>query len=300
LKHTTVAEVVPVGLRAVKGMPAAMFQEELQKYPEQQLFSSPTLMGQELPSSDVIIEGRSLTDSDRGEFRVLVLEDFARLFDIHPGDTMQLTVEGKSIDFEVVGIFKRELILTAPLKTSLDCITSITSPTAETVYVQVNDPSMLISGIRQNFPDCFAMKVEDITPALYEMIDRQFLFLSVLSLFSLGAGVVIVSSTVRMEVMERRRELGILKALGFSNVVISRVVIFEKCIVGVLSGMVCAVIVATGSYLLVKYLLGEEPSLPYLTVLALLVLAFVLTVIASYFPVRSALDEKPLQILRYE
>jgi putative ABC transport system permease protein len=298
--EVTVAEVVPVGLRTVKGVPVTMFQEELQKYPEQQLFSSPTLMGLELPSSDVIIEGRSLTDSDKGESGILVLEDFARFFDIHPGDTMQLTVEDKSIDFEVIGIFKRELILTAPLKTSLDCITSITFSTAETVYVQVNDPSMLISGIRQNFPDCFAMKVEDITPALYKMIDRQFLFLSVLSLFSLGAGVVIVSSTVRMEVMERRRELGILKALGFKNVDISRAVIFEKCIVGILSGTVCAVVVAVGSHLLVRYLLGGEPSLPYFTVVALLSLTFVLTVVASYFPVRSALEEKPLHILRYE
>ncbi len=296
----TIVEVVPVGLSKVKGIAVTEFQEDIQKYREQELFMSPRLMGQELPSSDVIVEGRSLTNSDRGEFRLMVLEDFARVLDIHPDDTMEVIIEGKSIEFEVVGIFKRELILTAHLKTTLDCVNTITSSTSETLYVQVDDPSLLVSRVYENFPESFAIKVEDIIPALYRMIDKQFLFLSILSLFSLGAGVIIVSSTVSMEVMERRRELGILKAVGLKNVAISRAIISEKCIVGILSGLVSSVLIVVGSQLLVKYLLSGESSFPYLTVAALLVLSFLLTLVASYFPVRSALKEKPLHILRYE
>ncbi len=296
----TAVEVVPVLLSKVKGIPITEYQEEIEKHPEQQLFMSPRLMGQELPGSDVIIEGRPLTNSDRGEFRLVVLQDFARVLDIQPGDTVEVIIEGKPVEFDVVGIFKRELILTAHLKTTLDCVNAITSSTSETLHVQADDPSMVVSRVYERFPESFAIEVDDIIPALYKMIDRQFLFLSILSLFSLGAGVIIISSTVSMEIIERRNELGILKAIGLKNGVISRVVTLEKCIVGILGGVVSSLLIVVGSQVLVKYLLRGKSSLPYHTVAVLLFLSFALILVASYFPIRSALEEKPLHILRYE
>lgn len=298
--HVAVVEILPVRLSKVQGKEISDFQEEIRKHPVQQLFRSPRLMGSELPSHEDILEGRALTESDRGEYTLLILEDLARTFDIHPGHTVRLIVGNTDIEFEIVGIFKKELILAAEFKTSLDTIYSIATPTAETLYIRTDDSSSLVSAVYENFPESFVMKVEDITPSLDRVINRQFLFLSILSLFSLGAGIIIIYSTVSMEILERRREVGIFKAVGLKNASISRIIISEKCIVGILSGIISSGLIVVGSHFIIKYMLQGRTSIPFLTLGVLLCLSLVLSWLASFFPVRSTLKEKPLHILRYE
>jgi putative ABC transport system permease protein len=119
----------------------------------------------------------------------------------------------------------------------------------------------------------------------------------IISALALFASSVILANTVSLATLERRRQIGIMKALGLQAESVLGLLLLENGLVGLTGGLL-----GTGLSTLVLVLSGAlgEGRLP-LTALGLLVLLAVgLTLGATLLTAYGAAREKPLNVLRYE
>jgi ABC-type antimicrobial peptide transport system permease subunit len=111
---------------------------------------------------------------------------------------------------------------------------------------------------------------------------------------------VIIANTVALAMLERRREMGILKAVGHSSRSVLSQVLIENGIVGgigAVAGM-AAVTAATGQLgdRVLKTDLGVGTPIVIIVIAAIVVIVVVVAAAVAYGPTRV----RPLEVLRYE
>ena len=123
---------------------------------------------------------------------------------------------------------------------------------------------------------------------------------------SLVVSSIMIGIITYISVLERRKEIGILRAIGASKHNVSQVFNAETFIIGLCSGVMgvvlCLVLLIPGN-MLIHHLAGNAnvvASLPPLGALILIVLATLLTMLGGLIPARSAAKSNPVKALRSE
>ena len=123
---------------------------------------------------------------------------------------------------------------------------------------------------------------------------------------SLVVSSIMIGIITYISVLERRKEIGILRAIGASKHNVSQVFNAETFIIGLCSGVMgvvlCLVLLIPGN-MLIHHLAGNAnvvASLPPLGALILIILATLLTMLGGLIPSRSAAKSNPVKALRSE
>ena len=123
---------------------------------------------------------------------------------------------------------------------------------------------------------------------------------------SLVVSSIMIGIITYISVLERRKEIGILRAIGASKHNVSQVFNAETFIIGLCSGVMgvvlCLVLLIPGN-MLIHHLAGNAnvvAALPPLGALILIVLATLLTMLGGLIPARSAAKSNPVKALRSE
>jgi putative ABC transport system permease protein len=101
-------------------------------------------------------------------------------------------------------------------------------------------------------------------------------------------------------VLERRREIGVMKALGATGGTVLRLLLLESGIVGFMGGAMGMIMAMIASLLLDNLVLNIPSVFDPLVIGGLVALAVVLALAASLLSAWPASREKPLIVLRYE
>jgi putative ABC transport system permease protein len=150
----------------------------------------------------------------------------------------------------------------------------------------------------------------DITWEQKQRIKSQFdiliVFLLIMAVLLAFVGALGLMGTMGINVLERTREIGIMRAIGASSLAIARVFVVEALCIGVLSWLL-GVILALPIAALLSYQVGvmflESPlafSFSFLGVGIWLLLSAVLSVTASLLPARNAATLSVREVLGYE
>ena len=123
---------------------------------------------------------------------------------------------------------------------------------------------------------------------------------------SLVVSSIMIGVITYISVLERRKEIGILRAIGASKHNVSQVFNAETFIIGLCSGvmgvMLCLLLLIPGN-MLIHHIAGDVnvvASLPPQAALILIVLATLLTMLGGLIPARSAAKSNPVKALRSE
>ena len=92
------------------------------------------------------------------------------------------------------------------------------------------------SAINRDLPQVYAFDINSLIPLFDKILDKATVFPVVLAALSLFAGGVIIANTVALAVLERRREIGVMKALGARGGTILRLLLLESGLVGLMGG----------------------------------------------------------------
>jgi putative ABC transport system permease protein len=175
-----------------------------------------------------------------------------------------------------------------------------TMPMPSTYVVDVEKEKMDAALARlSELPKTFALEVTQLN----ELVDRMFRQLSALPLIvavlALFAGGVIVANTVSLATLERKRQIGIMKAIGLRSRDVLRLLLLENGLIGLAGGVLGAGLGAVG-VAITGLVADDAGSFPFLTLAALILLALGIALIATLVTAYGASREKPLIVLRYE
>ncbi len=124
------------------------------------------------------------------------------------------------------------------------------------------------------------------------------LFLGGIAAISLLVGSIGIANTMFMSVMERTREIGVMKALGATQWMIMGIFLVESGIIGVVGGML-GLALSIGVSNVISYF-GIPSSVTWWVALGAVAFSFIVGVLAGYIPARNAAKLDAVEALRYE
>jgi putative ABC transport system permease protein len=194
----------------------------------------------------VLLAGRWLLPGD--ERAVTVSNSFLSAYpDLAPGDGLQLRVAGREERWTVVGIFQYTGIRDLLAYADFAYLARVTrEPTRSAMYRVVTTEHDLAAQqyvtdrLEQRFRD-LGLQVTSIEPGASlaatsgDLLGILTTVLLVMALLTALVGSIGLTGTMSMNVLERTREIGILRSIGAHNGIISRLVIVEGLVIGLLS-----------------------------------------------------------------
>jgi len=265
----------------------------------------------------VTSQGRWVMEQD--DYALVVNDAFWYSFpDLQPGDRLSMEIRGKSYDWHVVGIYNYSGIDRKMAYTNYATLSSIlhdtTHATSFRIVTEAHDSAFqnaMVQSIdallgRQGYSISSVTARNDIVEEPVEKLNIVTQVLMVLAILIGLVGSIGLSSTLRLNVMERTSEIGILRAIGAHNRIITRLVIIEGLIIGMVSYLLGVVL----SFPITR-LLGDVVNLAIfhargefvLTGMGFslwLLVVFVLSILASVTPARNAKQLTIREVLAYE
>jgi len=249
-----------------------------------------------------------------------------------PGDTSTYSIQSHELQLRIVGITdldpdsmrgsaRARVLLPLNLMASLHAIqptalrdtTQAASrvPTYSTVSVRVKNPTQIQSvedAIKKMGFNTFSML--DATRSLRKFFAIVDVFLGVFGSLALAVASIGIVNTLVMAILERRREIGIMKAIGASDVDVKKLFFAEAGVMGLMGGVLGVALgwtigrvinVGTNIYLKQQSMAPEQIwFVPWWLVGSAIVFAIVVSLLSGLYPASRAARLDPVQALRYE
>lgn len=255
------------------------------------------------PTPRSMAAGRDLTAEDRGK-QVAIASANPQLegLGLHVGSILTLRNGRQTMEFEVVGISSSTNLFGDAIEVppgSLSQSSSFQFNVLQVADEKLNDVLLSLTSI----PLVFALDISFIDGLLRRIIDQFSAIPTVVGLLSLLAAAVAMANTVALATMERRHQIGILKAIGLKGRRVLWVMLLENTLIGLLGGAIGIGLSALGVAIMTAVSTGTAVPIPrdatliaVLLVVASVVIAWVATILSA----RVAVAERALNVLRYE
>lgn len=251
------------------------------------------------PLGEGTLWGPGLTDE------VILGKRAANDLGVQVGETV--TIEDRS--FRVAGIYQTGRLWEdggayAPLATVQDIAGKSDVVTA--VFIAV-EPGANAAEVAESIEDDFGNLATISNVDEYGKVDQGIQFMDAanlaISVLAVGIGAIGVMNTMVMSVLERTREIGILRAVGWSGRRVLRMIIGESlllCVVAAGVGAALGVLAIRAVLLIdtVRNLL--EPQYTVDIFIRALVVAVVVALLGAVYPAFRAVRLTPMEALRYE
>jgi putative ABC transport system permease protein len=268
-----------------------------------------------------IVEGRELDEGDK--YHVVLGHEYTldNLFEkkVRLGDKIKIA----NHDFKVVGFLKK---IGSPQD---DQSAMIPIETYEEIYNIEDEIGMLViqvekgenmdsvvrkikselnkyRNVEEDKEDYILQTPEELLEIFSEILDMIKIILVGIASISLFVGGVGIMNTMYTNVLERTKEIGIMKALGAKNNQIMYLFLVESGLYG-LGGGIVGVIVGVGLAKLTEYAFSLVLSdmflsirIDWMLIIGALIFSLVVGCISGIAPARQAAKQNPVDSLRYE
>ncbi|MGZ3627085.1 MAG: ABC transporter permease [Ktedonobacteraceae bacterium] len=259
-----------------------------------------------------ITDGRNLNASDAGTHNVLVEWQLVHLAPLKGqlgvGSTITLlSVDKKTTEtVTVVGVYRSTGFggNIEPILATTNTVKAL-SPVGfeQTIFymkIDTNQIGKALHVIGQVAPNAFVFNLANIGDFIDQYLNYMLLTLTTIAGLSLLAGVIIIANAVALAMLERRRELGILKSVGYTSTTVLSEVLIENGIIGAVGALLAMLLVTFAMSLLGKFVFKTSFDVNAIIVLALIAGAALLAMVTAAIVAFGAVRVRPLEVLRYE
>jgi putative ABC transport system permease protein len=244
--------------------------------------------------------------------------------DVRLGDTISLNIAGRKTRWTVVGVVTAQLFNFGDSAPDQGIVYANLKPFAEAIRDLGGTNRMLVVTTRHDpaFQDQVAQALETqfsrervhvvvqtrtaVRAQVTDLISAIVLFLLVMvCLFILVAGLSLMG-TMSLNVLERTKEIGVLRAIGSSSAIVLRIVLTEGLYIGVLSWLLATLLAVPLSKIIsdvIGWSIVSWPlvyTFPPAAALIWLTIVIVVAVGASYLPAANAAQLSVRDVLAYE
>ncbi len=160
-------------------------------------------------------------------------------------------------------------------------------------------------GLEEGKEDFFVQSFEDMMETYTNVLDMIVGFIILIAFISVVVSAINTANTMITSVLERRKEIGIMKAVGARNANIFNIFLFESSFLGFIAG-VLGVLVGWGLSILGDVILNNlgygflSPKFSVVLFLGLISFAVLTGAISGVAPALKASRTNPVDTLRYE
>ncbi|HZU76381.1 MAG TPA: FtsX-like permease family protein, partial [Dehalococcoidia bacterium] len=265
----------------------------------------------DIPAVAQITAGRNLTAADANTANVIVDNSLhGAPLRLRPGDSVTLTNpdNNQTTTITIVGFYKLSTsgisvnLNAAPIFSAQSLAVQLAGPNPRGVYyLQVNEAQVnsVRGSLQQAVPGVFVFDFGDIANLIAKVLNNIVLVFTAIGALALLAAVVIVANAVALAMLERRRELGVLKSLGYTSSRVLGGVLLENGAAAGVGGLLGMVVVAVAIAIfgrVTNTTLGVGAPLAILIIAGVVLLATLTSLAVAWGAVRV----RPLEVLRYE
>ncbi|HEX8857156.1 MAG TPA: FtsX-like permease family protein, partial [Thermoleophilaceae bacterium] len=244
---------------------------------------------------------------------VLINHAYATAADLHVGDTIQLRGPGGVRGARVEGLLHGVAGFNGlGMQMSLASMRSIYGATIDNLVLvnassdAARDPlaRRIDAYLSKRHPNLESLSTAEVKDQIKTQINQQFNLFNAIIAIAVIVSLLGVVNTLAMSVMERTREIGVLRAVGSSRLLVRSTMLDESLLI-TLAGAIAGI--ATGLLIAFVWVSGLDSVLPGIgfrfpvaATVSVTVAAIVLGVLAAILPARRAARLNVIEALSYE
>ncbi|HMJ04649.1 MAG TPA: FtsX-like permease family protein [Chthoniobacterales bacterium] len=177
------------------------------------------------------------------------------------------------------------------------------APTFNVLVSRVPDAAasaQLQSAIVAKFPNVSALDLTSVIQTVDSILSKVALVIRVMSLFTVGAGLIVLASTIWSGRYQRLKESVLLRTLGASRAQIYQILCAEYFMLGALASVTGILLALVSSWALARFVFELDYALSVWPLLVAAISVSALTVMIGLFTSRGIGSTPPLEILRAE
>lgn len=270
-----------------------------------------------------VTSGRMLKKNDRG--KVLIGENFISQEIFRKRPRLGNKIQVNDHTYEIVGILKKtgdpgadkavvamiddvREIVDEPESEDLNYLVARISPNVdpEAVVEPMRRALRRDRGQKEGKEDFEVETAANLVASFQNIFSMVQLVLVGIACISLIVGGIGIMNTMYTSVLERTKEIGIMKAIGARNSDVLSIFLIESGLLGMAGGVI-GVLIGMGLSMGVEYVgkavVGTEllrASFPWYLIVGALLFSFLIGTLSGVFPARQASHLKPVDALRYE
>jgi putative ABC transport system permease protein len=245
----------------------------------------------------------------------LVAPAVAQRNNVTVGDTLPITVkDGAMMDCTIAGIGQAMVNVSIVSDTFAEQITDVNPLMVFMVPnlgVSTDELESRIVNLQDSFPELSLTRFDTFLGAFDEALAMISVSMNMMLMLALVAAAMSVINTLLISVEERRREIGLLRAVGTTRQQMRRVIVGEAVLIGVVGG-VMGVIAGLGVIAIIVLTYGlnsfgvqadlwavmlDSVNASWLVVLFGLLVAPLIAMVSAWLPARGILRETPVASL---
>jgi putative ABC transport system permease protein len=245
------------------------------------------------------IEGRTPAEGE-----ILIGTNIRDALGLKLNDAVKVTVGDRDILMKVSGFVERggpeDNAVMLDLAQSQRLTGLVGKLSAVFVRVKSRNIGETVKALRDHMPYVNVKTLRQVAFAEESFLKKIELLMALVTLVVLVASGISVSSTMSATVLERLKEIGLMKAIGGTKNSIRRFYLAEGCIIGIIGGLSGYVLGFLSAQAVSKGAFGSFISIPFYVFFISLGMGVLIAVSSSILPVTDALRYKPSSILRGE
>ena len=251
------------------------------------------------------LDGRWISAEDGERTEVMLGSDIAKPLGLVAGSTITLTNGNNSVDGDVVAVIEttggsEDGYIITSLKTAQYLFDNEGKISSIEVRALCNDCPVeeMSRQIEAALLNVEARAMSQIVLSEMALIKRTQSSAMAVSIITLLVSALTVASTMLASVNEKLKEIGIMRAVGASDIQIVSMLLFEGAIIGAIGGSVGFVLGTLVSFVAAPLLLSVTPSPIWILLPAAAGVSITVGMVASVIPAKRAVSIDPAEVLR--
>jgi len=248
----------------------------------------------------------------RNQDRCIVSEPFANKHHVRPGDVLRIPLGNRTAALRVAGVYyeyssDRGFVLVD--NSTLAKYLPDAAVTNIAIYLKAGsnakDVQRAVETRLANYPLVIAPNATLRTAAI-EIFDRTFTITYALEAIAVVVSMLGAANSLFALVLDRRREIGLIRYLGAAGGQIRRMVLAEAGLIGLFASVLGLALGAALSLVLIRVVNKQSFGWtiqfhpPLLLIAGALLLVWIVTVIAGLYPARFAARLEPVEVIHEE
>ena len=252
--------------------------------------------------------GRYLNASDAGTNNVMLpVEASQAPLSLKLGDTVTVAnrFTKQPVTLTVIGFYTAPSFTATiePVLADTSVINTVTNGKPQYVYLLRLDPKSadsILAKVETSVPGIQTLSLADLLNQINGLLNNLVVMLVAIASLAMLAGVIIIANSVALAMLERRRELGILKAVGHTSRSVLGEVLIENGIIGFTGAVLAMFFVSLATFFISKAVFQTPLSLSIPIVLGVVAATAVVCMVVAGGVASGATRVRPLEVLRYE